>query len=93
MRFAEALLQRGHQIRMLTCGDPSTSGKDKDTGFEMFYLPELKIPIASRLAHKQNTLLQSQSAPPWKKQSPGLMWYISINHGRSEALHRELPSE
>lgn len=56
MRFAEALLQRGHQIRILTCGDPSKSGKDKDTGFEMFYLPELKIPIASRLAHKQNTL-------------------------------------
>jgi len=56
MRFAEALSQRGHQIRIITCGDPLKSGKDPDTGFEMFYLPELKIPIASRLAHKQNTL-------------------------------------
>ncbi|NLY43365.1 MAG: glycosyltransferase [Clostridiaceae bacterium] len=56
MRFAEMLSQRGHQIRIITFGDPSKSGKDHDTGFEMFYLPELKIPIASRLAHKQNTL-------------------------------------
>lgn len=56
MQFAEALAERGHQIRVITCGDPSESGKDKKTGFEMFYLPELKVPIASRLAHKQNTL-------------------------------------
>lgn len=56
MRFAEALAQRGHQIRVITCGDPSESGIDPATGFEMFYLPELKVPIASRLAHKQNTL-------------------------------------
>ena len=46
----------GHQIRVITCGDPSESGIDPATGFEMFYLPELKVPIASRLAHKQNTL-------------------------------------
>ncbi|NLM21983.1 MAG: glycosyltransferase [Peptococcaceae bacterium] len=56
MRFAETLSQRGHQIRIITCGDPSKSGKDHNTGFEIFYLPELKIPIASKLAHKQNTL-------------------------------------
>ncbi len=56
MRFAEALSQRGHRIRIITCGDPSKSGIDPETGFEMFYLPELKVPIASRLAHKQNTL-------------------------------------
>ncbi|HPT78587.1 MAG TPA: glycosyltransferase [Candidatus Atribacteria bacterium] len=56
MRFAEVLARRGHQIRILTCGDPAKSGKDQNTGFEMFYLPEFKIPIASRLAHKQNTL-------------------------------------
>lgn len=56
MRFAEGLSQRGHQIRIITCGDPSKSGKDHDTGFEMFYLPELKIPVATKLAHRQNTL-------------------------------------
>lgn len=56
MRFAEGLAQRGHQIRVITCGDPSKSGIDQDTGFEMFYLPELKVPIATRLAHKQHTL-------------------------------------
>ncbi|NLO96642.1 MAG: glycosyltransferase [Peptococcaceae bacterium] len=56
MRFAEALSQCGHQIRIITCGDPSQSGKDPETGFEMFYLPELKVPIATRFAHKQNTL-------------------------------------
>jgi len=56
MRFAEGLSQRGHQIRIITCGDPQKSGIDHDTGFEIYYLPELKIPLASRLAHKQNTL-------------------------------------
>jgi len=56
MRFAEALAQRGHEIRIITCGDPSRSGKDPGTGFEMFFVPELKIPLATRLAHKQNTL-------------------------------------
>lgn len=56
MRFAEALSKRGHHIRIITCGDPNKSGIDPDTGFEMFYLPELKIPVATRLAHKQNTL-------------------------------------
>lgn len=56
MRFAEALAQRGHQIRVITCGDPSKSGRDPETGFEMYYLPELKIPIATWLAHRQNTL-------------------------------------
>ncbi len=56
MRFAEVLSQRGHQIRIVTFGDPSKSGRDPNTGFEMFYLPELKLPVATRLAHQQNTL-------------------------------------
>jgi len=56
MQFAEALSKRGHTIRIITCGDPSKSGKDPDTGFEIFYLPELRIPIATWLAHKQHTL-------------------------------------
>jgi len=56
MRFAEVLAQRGHQIRVVACGDPSKSGRNPDTGFEMFYLPELKIPVATYFAHKQHTL-------------------------------------
>ncbi|HHW24476.1 MAG TPA: glycosyltransferase family 4 protein [Clostridiales bacterium] len=56
MRFAEALSKRGHMIRVVTCGDPEKSGIDPETGFEIFYLPELKIPIASMLAHRQHTL-------------------------------------
>lgn len=56
MRFAEVLSQRGHKIRVITCGDPSKSGEDRDTGYEMFYVPELRIPIASRFAHRQHTL-------------------------------------
>lgn len=71
MRFAEALSQRGHQIRIITCGDPSKSGKDPDTGFEMFYLPELKIPVATKLAHKQNTLFAKPDSATLKKAISG----------------------
>ncbi|MGI6278977.1 MAG: glycosyltransferase [Acutalibacteraceae bacterium] len=63
IRFAEGLAKRGHQIRVITCGDSAKSGKDQNTGFEMFYLPELKIPVATTLAHKQQTLF----ARPVKK--------------------------
>lgn len=56
MRFAEALQKRGHTIRVLTCGDPAKSGKDMETGFEMYYVPELILPIATFLAHRQHTL-------------------------------------
>lgn len=56
MRFAEALAARGHKIRVVTCGNQEESGTDPDTGHEMYYVPELVIPLATRLAHKQNTL-------------------------------------
>lgn len=56
LRFAEALAERGHAIRVVTQGDPARSGRDEKTGFEMFYLPERKIPFVSRLAKKQNAL-------------------------------------
>jgi len=63
MRFAEALSQRGHQIRIITCGDPLKSGKDPDTGFEMFYLPELKIPMQAGWPTSRIHCLQSRFAP------------------------------
>ena len=56
MRFAKALIRRGHTVRVVTCGDPANSGVESDSGFTMFYVPELFLPIASRLAHLQNTL-------------------------------------
>ncbi|HHW46889.1 MAG TPA: glycosyltransferase [Clostridiales bacterium] len=55
MNFAFELKKRGHSVRVLTCGDPANSGVDEN-GLEMYYLPELKIPIATYFAHKQNTL-------------------------------------
>jgi 1-acyl-sn-glycerol-3-phosphate acyltransferase len=56
MRYAKALIKRGHTVRVVTCGDPEDSGTQSDTGLEMFYVPELILPIASRLAHAQSTL-------------------------------------
>lgn len=56
MRFAEGLAQRNHHIRVVTCGNPACSGVDPKTGYEMFYVPELVVPLASWLAHRQNTL-------------------------------------
>ncbi|MHB1485543.1 MAG: glycosyltransferase [Saccharofermentanales bacterium] len=56
MNFSEALSKRGHNIRIVTCGDTTKSGPDPKTGYEMFYLPEHNIPMATYYAHKQHTL-------------------------------------
>ncbi len=55
MRFAAALISRGHTVRVVACGEPRDvmwPGR----GPEMFWVPELVVPIASRLAHRQNTV-------------------------------------
>lgn len=52
MRFAATLISRGHTVRVVACGEPGgVTG-----GPEMFWVPELVVPIASRLAHHQNTV-------------------------------------
>ncbi|MFF5084570.1 glycosyltransferase [Actinoplanes sp. NPDC000266] len=51
-RFADALVARGHTVRVVACGESRQPGR----GPEVFGLPELHVPIASRLAHKQSTL-------------------------------------
>lgn len=56
MRFSEELAKRGHKVRIVCYGDPDKSGTHPETGLEMFYVPELKVPVASRFAHKQHTL-------------------------------------
>ncbi len=56
MRFAKALKSHGHTIRIVACGVPDKSGVDTESGMEMFYVPELILPVASRLAHQQSTL-------------------------------------
>jgi len=56
MRFATALLSRGHTVRVVTCGEPDDAAVDACEGPEMFWLPELVVPIGSWLAHRQNTL-------------------------------------
>jgi 1-acyl-sn-glycerol-3-phosphate acyltransferase len=53
MRFAATLIARGHTVRVVACGRPQESD---DPGPEMFWVPELVVPIASRLAHRQGTL-------------------------------------
>jgi len=53
MRFAATLVARGHTVRVVACGDP---GQPEPDGPQMFYVPELVLPIATRLAHRQNTL-------------------------------------
>jgi len=53
MRFAAALVARGHTVRVVACGSPGEPAPD---GPEMFYVPELVVPVASRFAHRQGTL-------------------------------------
>jgi glycosyltransferase involved in cell wall biosynthesis len=56
MRFADALISRGHTVRVVACGELGDATEQGPEGPEMFYLPELVVPIASRLAHRQNTV-------------------------------------
>ncbi|GGM12463.1 glycosyltransferase [Dactylosporangium sucinum] len=51
MRFAASLISRGHTVRVVACGEPGGV-----TGPEMYWVPELVVPIASQLAHRQNTV-------------------------------------
>jgi len=56
IRFSKSLAERGHTVRIVACGDPDHSGIDPEYGYELFYVPELVVPIASWMAYKQNTL-------------------------------------
>ncbi|MFC3740451.1 glycosyltransferase [Paractinoplanes deccanensis] len=51
-RFADALLARGHTVRVVACGE--RTGREPRP--EMYWVPELRVPVASRLAHRQSTL-------------------------------------
>ncbi|MEV4342863.1 glycosyltransferase [Actinoplanes sp. NPDC049596] len=51
-RFAEGLIARGHDVRVVACG----VSRHRSGGPRVFGLPELHVPVASRLAHKQSTL-------------------------------------
>lgn len=33
MRFSKALVERGHTVRIVTCGDPDKSGIDDEHGY------------------------------------------------------------
>jgi 1,2-diacylglycerol 3-alpha-glucosyltransferase len=52
-RLAEALVARGHTVRVVAGGNPADDGSGSTV--EMFWVPELVVPIASRLAHRQST--------------------------------------
>ena len=56
MRFAATLLSRGNTVRVVACGEPGDATGQRWQGPEMFWVPELVVPIASRLAHRQNTV-------------------------------------
>ena len=55
MRFAANLISRGHTVRVVACGEPGDATGPQRDGPEMFWVPELVVPIATRLAHRQNT--------------------------------------
>jgi len=71
MRYAKTLREHGHTVRVVTKGNPEDSGVDKDAGYEMFYVPELRVPLITRLAHKQDTLLAKPARKLLKKAIEG----------------------
>ncbi|MEV4619195.1 glycosyltransferase [Asanoa sp. NPDC049573] len=55
-RFAANLISRGHTVRVVACGSPGAAPEPPGEGPEMFWVPELVVPLATRLAHRQNTV-------------------------------------
>lgn len=60
MRFAAALRSRGHAVRVVACGGPGGGPGDgtepAPDSPDMYWVPELVVPIASRFAHRQHTV-------------------------------------
>lgn len=56
IRFAATLISRGHTVRVVACGEPGDATGQGRHDPQMFWVPELVIPVASRLAHRQNTV-------------------------------------
>ena len=56
MRFATSLIARGHTVRVVACGAPGDELGPDCKGPEMYWVPELVVPIASHLAHRQSTV-------------------------------------
>ena len=54
-RFAANLISRGHTVRVVACGEPGDATGPRPDGPEVFWVPELVMPIATRLARRQNT--------------------------------------
>jgi 1-acyl-sn-glycerol-3-phosphate acyltransferase len=56
MRFAATLLSRGHTVRVVAGDESSDAAAPEWKGPDMFWVPEFVVPIASRLAHRQQTM-------------------------------------
>lgn len=52
-RFAEALVRHGHTVRVVTFDEHKTDGFDPETGFTLYLVPELIVPVVTKLAHLQ----------------------------------------
>lgn len=52
-RFAEALVRHGHTVRVVTFDEQKKDGYDPETGFALYLVPELIVPVVTRLAHLQ----------------------------------------
>jgi glycosyltransferase involved in cell wall biosynthesis/1-acyl-sn-glycerol-3-phosphate acyltransferase len=58
MRYATTLIARGHAVRVVATGATQQSRgatQPERGGPQMYWVPELLVPIGSRLAHLQNT--------------------------------------
>src|SRR5689334_17484211 len=55
-QLTDALIARGHEVRVVACGATEEPAAQDPGGPTMFLVPELVVPIVSRLAHRQNTL-------------------------------------
>jgi glycosyltransferase involved in cell wall biosynthesis len=55
-QLTDALIARGHEVRVVACGATEEPAAQDPREPVMFLVPELVVPIVSRLAHGQNTL-------------------------------------
>ncbi len=58
-RFARALIERGHCVRIITTNPTQEESNEQSSGEEFYFVKERYIPIVTEISHKQHMIFGS----------------------------------